>query len=433
MLAVKYMQKEALKKGNIEVTRTYKGKGSSGWTGIDNNVINNKLMTIQARFILIYLLSKNESKDYIDQEIIAENCNLSTKQVSRYLFELKQFKHLEIVKSDKPNKKGHYDYKYRLIEGSSVLPVDINHRTYTSSGKKTNKTSVKHSDNKQLEDIKPLDTIGHEPHDIDVRFLYNTIINNTDDNTKKNHHEISDLENVENSLIEFADKADEDKIRNEFDNLLDGRLEIQSNLIDALKKKSSDFRKVRPVAETIELIKLLPEFVKASKLKNTDKNYEDKQSLTYLVKILENPLGNYPKWFLDSQKQEVVNNKVADMETVWKQTVKIWDCHYAGRIDDCIKKMVEKILNFVIESENYKKAGKPDNVFLSRFRGVFNQSCTNTLEVKKLSEMIEIINEYINKSWNKSDVFCEVIENFTKNGYSLETIESYFLQNKAGV
>mgnify|MGYP003537513575 FL=1 len=95
--------------------------------------------------------------------------------------------------------------------------------------------------------------------------------------------------------------------------------------------------------------------------------------------------------------------------------------------------MVEKILNFVIESENYKKAGKPDNVFLSRFRGVFNQSCTNTLEVKKLSEMIEIINEYINKSWNKSDVFCEVIENFTKNGYSLETIESYFLQNKAGV
>jgi len=83
---------------------------------------------------------------------------------------------------------GHYDYKYRLIEDSSVLPVDINHRTYTSSGKNTNKTSVKPSNNNALEDIKPLDTIGHEPQDIDVRFLYNTINNNTDDNTKKNHH-----------------------------------------------------------------------------------------------------------------------------------------------------------------------------------------------------------------------------------------------------
>jgi hypothetical protein len=213
MLAVKYMQKEALKKGNIEVTRTYKGKGSSGWTGIDNNVINNKLMTIQARFILIYLLSKNESKDYIDQEIIAENCNLSTKQVSRYLVELKQFKHLEIVKSDKPNKKGHYDYKYRLIEGSSVLPVDINHRTYTSSGKNTNKTSVKPSNNNALEVIKPQDTIGHEPQDIDVRFLYNTINNNTN-NTKE--------VNAENNVQEpkqISDLSEKQKLYITYKNL----------------------------------------------------------------------------------------------------------------------------------------------------------------------------------------------------------------------
>ena len=75
MLATKYMQREALKKGNIETMRTYKGKGSTGWTGIDNNVINNKLLSVQARFILIFILSKNENKDEINQEIIADNCN----------------------------------------------------------------------------------------------------------------------------------------------------------------------------------------------------------------------------------------------------------------------------------------------------------------------------------------------------------------------
>ena len=406
MSFVQSMQDYKNKKGNMIFHSVSLENGN--YTTIQNSVLLNINLSDKAvRVFGLMLMHRFNPSFQMNNFFLANALNCDIKTIQRSCKELKTLGYLDIYPTGEMRGNAPV-YEYEIYE-NPIVNLEVADK---GSG--------------QRQQTKPA--------------VKNVLLNkNINKNIKKKvskedeTYQLSEIENVENSIIEFADKADEDKIRNEFDNLLDGRLEIQSNLIDALKKKSSDFRKVRPVAETIELIKLLPEFVKSSKLKNTDKTYKDKQSLTYLVKILENPLGNYPKWFLDSQKQEVVNNKVADMETVWKQTVKIWDCHYAGRIDDCIKKMVEKILNFVIESENYKKAGKPDNVFLSRFRGVFNQSCTNTLEVKKLSEMIEIINEYINKSWNKSDVFCEVIENFTKNGYSLETIESYFLQNKAGV
>lgn len=406
MLTIKSMQDHKNKKGNMIFHSVSLENGN--YTTIQNSILFNvNLSDKSVRVFALILMHRFNSSFQMNNFFLANALNCELKTIQRACKELKAFGYLDIYPTGEMRGNSPV-YEYEIFEDPSQ------------------NLKVADKGSGQRQQTKP--AVKNVLHN-------NNISNNINNKISKleETNQLSEIENVENSIIEFADKADEEKIRNEFDNLLDGRLEIQSNLIDALKKKSSDFRKVRPVDRTVELIKLLPEFVKASKLKNTDKVYEDQQSLNYLVKILENSEGNYPKWFLDSQKQEVVNNKVVDMETTWKQTVKIWDCHYAGRIDDCIKKMVEKILNFVIESENYKKAGKPDNVFLSRFRGVFNQSCTNTLKVKKLSEMIEIINEYINKSWNKSDVFCEVIENFTKNGYSLETIESYFLQNKAGV
>lgn len=428
MLAVKYMQKEALKKGNIEVTRTYKGKGSTGWTGIDNNVINNKLMTIQARFILIYLLSKNESKDYIDQEIIAENCNLSTKQVSRYLFELKQFKHLEIVKSDKPNKKGHYDYKYRLIEGSSVLPVDINHRTYTSSGKKTNKTSVKHSDNKQLEDIKPLDTIGHEPQDIYVPFLYNTIINNTDDNTKKNHHEISDLENVENSLIEFADKSDSKKACELFDEIIfnsgifnfpmnDQRIKNikLDNIPKSIKKNN--------LSLVLEVIKNFPGYVqKTNDGLNPKGSFSENEMLIYFKTILANDC-QYPKWFNSSLKQEVVKKAVEDLNDSWGFIAPVWNV-YSSTIDNSIKLMITNILDFIQDYEYHKEKGLE---YSSKPRlELFKNCVTKTLKKKSINEIIEIIKEYSVKDWNSLDPFKKSLNNFFDSKLTLDTVKSNF-------
>lgn len=428
MLAVKYMQKEALKKGNIEVTRTYKGKGSSGWTGIDNNVINNKLMTIQARFILIYLLSKNESKDYIDQEIIAENCNLSTKQVSRYLVELKQFKHLEIVKSDKPNKKGHYDYKYRLIEDSSVLPVDINHRTYTSSGKKTNKTSVKPSNNNTLEDIKPVDTIGHEPQDIYVPFLYNTIINNTDDNTKKNHHEISDLENVENSLIEFADKADIKKTNDFFDEIIFNsgifNFAMEDKQIKSFKlkivPKALKENKLNPVLETI---KIFPNYVKkTNEGVNPKGKFSEYEMLTYLGTILLSDC-KYPKWFNDLSKQEEVQKQVNSLEDSWKSITNIWKAQ-GNRIDDSIKIMITNIMEFIQDYEYHKKN---DLVYDKKIMLVhFNTSINQTLSKKSALEMMDIIKEYTSRKWLGVDPFKKQIDSFLNDGLTLETIKSYF-------
>lgn len=359
MLAVKYMQKEALKKGNIEVTRTYKGKGSTGWTGIDNNVINNKLLSVQARFILIFILSKNENKDEINQEIIADNCNLSVKQVSRYLNELKTYKHLKINKEPDPNNKNKFTYKYSVNEHSSVLPVDINHRTYTSSGKKTNKTSVKHSDNKQLEDIKPLDTIGHEPQDIYVPFLYNTIINNTNDNTKKNHHEISDLENVENSLIEFADKADIKKTNDFFDEIIFNsgifNFAMEDKQIKSFKlkivPKALKENKLNPVLETI---KIFPNYVKkTNEGVNPKGKFSEYEMLTYLGTILLSDC-KYPKWFNDLSKQEEVQKQINSLEDSWKSITNIWKAQ-GNRIDDSIKIMITNIMEFIQDYEYHKK------------------------------------------------------------------------------
>lgn len=320
MLAVKYMQKETLKKGNIEAMRTYKGKGSTGWTGIDNNVINNKLMSIQARFILIFLLSKNENKDYIDQEIIAENCNLSTKQVSRYLLELKQFKHIEIVKSDKKNSKGQYTYKYRLIESSSVLPVDINHRTSMSVGNNTKKNSVKANDNKGLEVIKPQDTTGHEPQDMDVRFLYNTNINNNTSNTKE--------VNVQNNVSEpkqISDLSEKQKIYVIYKNLRKNDndyivllKEVCNNTSEEVLK---DWLEARPFIQTqgnipyyllnsIQNQRPLPEAYLTQKVEKTRKELFEKWDKTY--QSLFNEKLNFSR--VDDSLANLLNQTLTSIE-----------------------------------------------------------------------------------------------------------------------
>ena len=392
-------------KCNMKIIRPFE---NGNFTQVNNNIVNDTRLDLKEKGLMLHILSKPDGW-FLNVDEIAKNNRDGKRAIYSGIKKLKELGYIELkADHDETGKFKRWEYIIKPLPSTDIEndgPYPLIH-------------------NAQM----------HNAH-VQNRHYNNTNSNNTKVSKLKNEetNQLSEIENVENSVIEFADKVDEDKIRNEFDNLLDGRLQIQANLIDSLKKKASEFRKVRPVAETIELIKLLPEFVKASKLKNPDKVYEDKQSLVYLDMIIKNPLGNYPKWFLNSQKQEIITNKVQDLETTWKKTVNIWSCSHAGRIDDCIKKMVEKILNFVSESENYKKAGKPDNAFLTRFRGVFNEACINTLKVKELFEIIALVKEYIEKNWNKADQFNQVIENFNKSGSTLETIEAYFLQNKAGV
>lgn len=428
MLATKYMQREALKKGNIETMRTYKGKGSTGWTGIDNNVINNKLLSVQARFILIFILSKNENKDEINQEIIADNCNLSVKQVSRYLNELKTYKHLKINKEPDPNNKNKFTYKYSVNEHSSVLPVDINHRTSMSCGKNINKTSVKPSDNKQLEDIKPVDTIGHEPQDIDVRFLYNTIINNTDDNTKKNHHEISDLENIENSLIEFADKSDSKKACELFDEIIynsgvfnfpmnDQRIKNikLDNIPKSIKKNN--------LSLVLEVIKNFPGYVqKTNDGLNPKGSFSENEMLIYFKTILANDC-QYPKWFNSSLKQEVVKKAVEDLNDSWGFIAPVWNV-YSSTIDNSIKLMIANILDFIQDYEYHKEKGLE---YSSKPRlELFKNCVTKTLKKKSINEIIEIIKEYSVKDWNSLDPFKKSLNNFFDSNLTLDTVKSNF-------
>ena len=61
--------------------------------------------------------------------------------------------------------------------------------------------------------------------------------NNTDDNTKKINHHLSEIDNVENSSIKFADKKDQKEIENKLDTLSNHNLEISLNDIDRLKLK----------------------------------------------------------------------------------------------------------------------------------------------------------------------------------------------------
>lgn len=400
MLAVKYMQKEALKKGNIEVTRTYKGKGSSGWTGIDNNVINNKLMTIQARFILIYLLSKNESKDYIDQEIIAENCNLSTKQVSRYLVELKQFKHLEIVKSDKPNKKGHYDYKYRLIEDSSVLPVDINHRTYTSSGKNTNKTSVKPSDNKQLEDIKPVDTIGHEPQDIYVPFLYNTIINNTN-NTKE-----VNVENNNQEPKQISDLSEKQKLYITYKNL---------------RKNDSQY---------LELLKTVCENTTEEVLKDwlaARPFLETQGNIPYFVLNSIQNQRPLPEGYL-KQKADKTKSDLFDRWAVSYQKItgrKINFSMIENNLSELVADVI-KLFSFVrdyFNSKDFEYKCNESNIKQVRVNQEFLKDVCNVLKVSELKVLVETILK--NESLKRRNKFLLDLKNIESVIASVSMINDY--------
>lgn len=321
MLTVK--EKQMSKKGNIEIMRTYKGKGSTGWTGIDNKIINNNLLSIQARFILIFMLSKNDNKDELSQEIIAKNCNLSVKQVSRYLNELKQFKHLEIVKSEFPNEKGQYVYKYRLIESSSVLPVDINHKTSVSDGNNKNKNNLKLSNSNTLSQLKPQDTIGHQPQDIDVRFLYNTNINN---NTISNTEKVEVKKEVP-ELKQISDLTEKQKIYCSYKNLRKNDPEYLELLKQVCKETSEevlkDWLEARPFIQTqgnipyyilnsIQNKRVLPEAYLIQKVEKTRKDLFDKWSNPY-QNILKEKL-NFSR--IDDSLANLLNQILVSLEQV---------------------------------------------------------------------------------------------------------------------
>lgn len=396
MLTIKSMQDHKNKKGNMIFHSVSLENGN--YTTIQNSILFNvNLSDKSVRVFALILMHRFNPSFQMNNFFLATALNCELKTIQRACKELKAFGYLDIYPTGEMRGNSPV-YEYEIFEDPS----------------QNLKVADKGSGQRQR--TKPADkNVLHN----------NNISNNINNKISKleETNQLSDLENVENIIIEFADKADEEQIKKALDDLLDGRLEIKLNSIEQLIKKVSDFRKVRPVDRTVELIKLLPEFVKASKLKNTDKVYEDQQSLNYLVKILENPLGNYPKWFLDSQKQEVIQKQVNDLEDSWKQTTSIWKAQ-GRRIDDSIKIMISTILNFIQDSEYHKQNNlEYTNI---RYLEFFNESIIKTLKKKSVDEMIEIIKDYTSRQFNSLEPFKKVSDSFFNAGLDFETIKLYF-------
>ena len=396
MSFVQSMQDYKNKKGNMIFHSVSLENGN--YTTIQNSVLLNINLSDKAvRVFGLMLMHRFNPSFQMNNFFLANALNCDIKTIQRSCKELKTLGYLDIYPTGEMRGNAPV-YEYEIYE-NPIVNLEVANKG--SGQRQQTKPAVKN-------------------------VLLNKNINkNIKNKVSKNEetNQLSEIENVENSVIEFADKVDEDKIRNEFDNLLDGRLQIQANLIDSLKKKASEFRKVRPVSETIELIKLLPEFVKASKLKNTDKVYEDKQSLVYLDMIIKNPLGNYPKWFLDSQKQEIIKKEVDTLETSWKSITNIWKAQ-GSRIDDSIKLMIRNILCFIQDKEYHQK----NNLEYTNLRQLefFNDSVQKTLKLKSIDEIVNLIKEYHSKNWNSLDPFRKELNNFFESGLNLETIHSYF-------
>ncbi len=355
--------------------------------------IRNPNISTNAKVVFLNLRTNNDNYNENVKSLMLK-CNLSERLVSKALKELED---LKLVSKKMKRDSGRFFYLY--ITSVENIPSPI-YRTTVDHGRLT------------------------------VPYKYNKNINKTnDDNKEKNHHEISEIENVENSVIEFADKSDSKKANELFDEVIYNsdvfNFSIQDSRIKNIKLDNIPKAiKKNNLALVLETIKMFPEYAKKTNQGlNPKGKFTENEMLTYLKTILNNDC-QYPKWFNDLYKQESVKQAVKTVEDNWKPITSIWKA-YGNRIDDSIKIMIETILNFISESEKYKKENKPDSNYLKITRQTFKESTQKTLKIKSIDEMIHLINEYSNKEWNNADKFKEVISNYFDNN-SLDTIKAYF-------
>jgi len=398
MLAVK-----AKFKCNMKIVRPFE---NGNFTQVSNSIVNDTRLDLKEKGLMLHILSKPDGW-FLNVDEIAKNNRDGKRAIYSGIKKLKElgyielkadhdekgkFKRWEYIIKPLPSTQTENDGSYPLIHNAQMHNAHVQSRHYNNTNSN------------------------------------NTNINNNDDNkTKKNHHEISDLENVENSVIEFADKADIKKTNDFFDEIIFNsgifNFAIEDKQIKNFKlkivPKALKENKLNPVLETI---KIFPNYVKkTNEGVNPKGKFSEYEMLTYLGTILLSDC-KYPKWFNDLYKQEEVQKQVNSLEDSWKSITNIWKAK-GNRIDDSIKIMITNIMEFIQDYEYHKKNNL---VYDKNLMTSFNTSINQTLSKKSVVEMMDIIKEYNSKNWLSVDPFKKQINSFLNDGLTLETIKSYF-------
>lgn len=342
---------------------------------------------------VVFLNLRTNGNDYKENiKSLMFKCNLSERLVSKALKELEC---LGIVSKEMKRDSGRFFYIYKTSVENLPSPL---HRATVDHGRLT------------------------------VPYKYKENINKTNDDKENNHHEISDLENVANSVIEFTDKSDSKKANELFDEVIynsgvfkfpinDSRIaNIKlDNIPKAIKKNN--------LTLVLEVIKMFPEYAKkTNEGLNPKGQFTEFEMLTYLKTILASDC-QYPKWFNSLYKQEEVKKEVNSLEQSWKQITEFWDAR-GSRIDDCIKNMIKMILESIQDFEYHKVNNLSNDKRMIEF---FNTATKKTLSKTNIDNFIDLIKEYISKTWLSVDPFQKQINSFNDAGFTLDTIKSYFL------
>jgi hypothetical protein len=395
MLAVK-----AKFKCNMKIVRPFE---NGNFTQVSNSIVNDTRLDLKEKGLMLHILSKPEGW-FLNVDEIAKNNRDGKKSIYSGIKKLKELGYISLVNHYENGKIARWEYIVNVNPS-----IDINNNSLLSQKVEVGFVQVenRHYNNTNSN---------------------NTNINNNDDNkTKKNHHEISDLENIENSVIEFADKADIKKTNDFFDEIIFNsgvfNFAIEDKQIKNFKlkivPKALKENKFNPVLETI---KIFPNYVKkTNEGVNPKGKFSEYEMLTYLGTILLSDC-KYPKWFNDLYKQEEVQKQVNSLEDSWKSITNIWKAK-GNRIDDSIKIMITNIMEFIQDYEYHKKNNL---VYDKNLMTSFNTSINQTLSKKSVVEMMDIIKEYNSKNWLSVDPFKKQINSFLNDGLTLETIKSYF-------
>lgn len=395
MLAVK-----AKFKCNMKIVRPFE---NGNFTQVSNSIVNDTRLDLKEKGLMLHILSKPEGW-FLNVDEIAKNNRDGKKSIYSGIKKLKELGYISLVNHYENGKIARWEYIVNVNPS-----IDINNNSLLSQKVEVGFVQVenRHYNNTNSN---------------------NTNINNNDDNkTKKNHHEISDLENIENSVIEFADKADIKKTNDFFDDIIFNsgifNFILEDKQIKSFKlkivPKALKENKLNPVLETI---KLFPSYVKKTNEGiNPKGKFSEYEMLTYLGTILLSDC-KYPKWFNDLYKQEEVKKQVNNLEDSWKSITNIWKAK-GNRIDDSIKIMITNIMEFIQDYEYHKKNNL---VYDKNLMNNFNTSINQTLSKKSVIEMMDIIKEYTSKNWLSVDPFKKQINSFSNDGLTLETIKQYF-------
>lgn len=391
-------------KCNMKIIRPFE---NGNFTQVSNSIVNDTRLDLKEKGLMLHILSKPDGW-FLNVDEIAKNNRDGKRAIYSGIKKLKELGYIELkADHDETGKFKRWEYIIKPLPSTDIEndgPYPLIHNAQMHNAH----VQSRHYNNTNSN---------------------NTNINNNDDNkTKKNHHEISDLENVENSVIEFADKADIKKTNDFFDEIIFNsgifNFAMEDKQIKSFKlkivPKALKENKLNPVLETI---KIFPNYVKkTNEGVNPKGKFSEYEMLTYLGTILLSDC-KYPKWFNDLSKQEEVQKQVNSLEDSWKSITNIWKAQ-GNRIDDSIKIMITNIMEFIQDYEYHKKN---DLVYDKKIMLVhFNTSINQTLSKKSALEMMDIIKEYTSRKWLGVDPFKKQIDSFLNDGLTLETIKSYF-------